>query len=123
MWQFSSLSAICARNDACGQVALEWVKMCHMGRFDDTKDRHDSIQIGRQGRIVIPASVREELDMRPGTDLIYRIENGCLVLETRRNVMRRLQARFSHVPKGVSLADELIADRRHEAASDEPASV
>lgn len=93
-----------------------------MSWLDDTLEEtgHDSIHVGRQGRIVIPAPVREELDMRPGTDLIYRVENGCLILETRRNVMRRLQARFNHVPRGVSLADELISDRRREAAADEP---
>lgn len=77
-----------------------------------------SIQIGRQGRIVIPAAIREELGMVPGTDLLVRVEDGCLILETRQNVMRRLQSRFGHLPEGLSLADELIADRRREAAEE-----
>lgn len=87
--------------------------------YDKSLEKSDAIQVGRQGRIVIPAPIREELDIKPGTDLIYRIENGCLILETRRNVMRRMRARFQHLPTGLSLADELISDRRREAAADE----
>jgi hypothetical protein len=33
-------------------------------------------------------------------------------------IKRRLKARFSQLPKGISLADELIADRREEAKQD-----
>lgn len=68
---------------------------------------------------MIPAAIREELDMAPGTEVLVRVEDGCLILETRRNVMRRLQSRFDHLPQGLSLADELIADRRREAAAEE----
>jgi hypothetical protein len=36
------------------------------------------------------------------------------VLEKREAALQRLRQRFAHIPDGVSLADELIAERRTE---------
>jgi hypothetical protein len=36
-------------------------------------------------------------------------------LEKREAVLDRVKRRFSHIPSGVSLAEELIAERRTEA--------
>ncbi|MBW4651306.1 MAG: AbrB/MazE/SpoVT family DNA-binding domain-containing protein [Kastovskya adunca ATA6-11-RM4] len=73
-----------------------------------------------QGRVVIPAEFRRRLNLEPGATLIARIEDGRLVLEKRENILARLRARFAQIPKEVSLADELIAERR-EAAQRETA--
>ncbi len=40
------------------------------------------------------------------------------VLERRKTVKKRLRGRFKHIPKGVSLSKELIADRRADANRD-----
>jgi len=40
---------------------------------------------------------------------------GRLALEEREAVLQRLRQRFAHIPAGVSLADELISERRAEA--------
>ncbi len=74
------------------------------------------IQLSPQGRVVIPAELRRQLDLQPGEVLITRVEEGRLVLEKRDNVLRRLRRRFAKVDRGVSLAEELIAERRREAA-------
>ena len=74
-----------------------------------------SVRVGPQGRIVIPAHIRQALDIRPGEVLIVRVEDGRLVLETRDRILTRLQDTFAKVPRDVSLADELIAERREEA--------
>ena len=51
-----------------------------------------------------------------GHILVGHVEDGRLVLERRASVLRRVQARFSAaVPRDVSLAEELIAERREEA--------
>lgn len=76
----------------------------------------NEIQIGAQGRVVIPAALRKALQLQPGDRLIARKVGDSLVLEKREVIMKRLQARFSHIPKEVSLAEELIAERREEAA-------
>lgn len=77
------------------------------------------VRIGPQGRLVVPASIRASLQLRPGDKLIARVEDGRLVLEKREHVIVRLRAHFANVPQGVSLADELIAERRAEALREE----
>ena len=77
--------------------------------------RKDLVHVGPQGRIVIPAHIREALDIRPGQELIARVEDGRLVLETRENILMRLQDTFTRASRGVSLVDQLIAERREEA--------
>lgn len=73
------------------------------------------IRIGPQGRLVIPASFRRELGLKPGASLVAKIEGrGRLVLETQDAALGRLFTSFEKIPKGVSLAGELIAERRAE---------
>lgn len=76
----------------------------------------NEVQIGAQGRLVIPAALRKALNLKPGDRLVVRQELDRLVLERPEAVIRRLQGLFAHVPEEVSLADELIAERRAEAA-------
>ena len=73
------------------------------------------VHLGRQGRLVIPASLRRSLGFETGDALIAREEEGRLVLEKQETIKRRLKARFAQVPKNRSLADELIMERREEA--------
>jgi AbrB family looped-hinge helix DNA binding protein len=80
--------------------------------------RSVEVNLGRQGRIVIPAALRRQLGFAEGDALVAREEAGRLVLEKPELIKQRLKARFAQVPKERSLADELIADRR-EAAKQE----
>lgn len=73
------------------------------------------VRVGPQGRIVIPAAVREAMGLGVGEELILRVEDRRLVLERREDAARRLKERFSKVPPGKSLSKELIAERREEA--------
>jgi len=73
------------------------------------------VRVGPQGRVVIPAKLRHTLGLESGAILIARIEEGRLVLEKRESVITRLRSRFAIVQKGVSLASELIAERREAA--------
>lgn len=80
-----------------------------------------SVHLGRQGRIVIPAPLREQLGLAAGDTLVAREEDGRLILEKTAAVTARLRARFAHVAPGRSLADELIAERRTAAALEQEA--
>lgn len=74
------------------------------------------IHVGEQGRIVIPAEIRRMLDITPGSSLVARVQNNQLVLEKREAILKRIQSRFAVIDSKISLADELIAERRAEAA-------
>ncbi len=54
------------------------------------------------------------LGFEPGQPLVARVADRQLVIERREDVLRRAQARFASLA-GVSLADELITDRRGDA--------
>lgn len=79
------------------------------------KERSQSVEVnlGRQGRLVIPAALRRSLGFE-GDTLVARDEAGRLVLEKPETIKQRLKARFALVPQDRSLADELIAERREE---------
>ncbi len=73
------------------------------------------VRVGPQGRVVIPAHIREALGIIPEQTLVARIENGRLVLETREQALSRLQDTFVKASQGVSVVEELLAERREEA--------
>jgi AbrB family looped-hinge helix DNA binding protein len=80
----------------------------------------EELRVGRQGRVVIPATMRKALGFETGAVLVGHVEDGRLILERREAVLHRLQSRFAKVvPRDISLADELISDRRQEAARED----
>lgn len=73
-------------------------------------------RIGGKGRLVIPAAVREALGMKEGDAVDLRVVDGELRIATMRERLRRAQEWARKViPPGVSLADELSAERREAA--------
>jgi AbrB family looped-hinge helix DNA binding protein len=72
------------------------------------------VSLGRQGRLVIPASLRRSLGLEEGDRLVARQEANRLVIEKPEQIKQRLKARFAHVPAERSLVDELISERREE---------
>ena len=70
------------------------------------------------GRVVVPAALRAQLDIREGDQLIWSAQNGELVATTRRAQLRKAQVLFQKFapPGSASAADELMAERRAEAA-------
>ncbi len=73
------------------------------------------LEVDEQGSIVIPAELREKLGIEVGTKLIARVEDDRLVLTNPKTILNKLQDLFAHIPSHISLADELIAERRAEA--------
>ena len=74
--------------------------------------------IGANWRIVVPTEVREALQLKPGDDLVFVTnDQGELVARTSAQILRSIRELLAkRVPPGVSLSDELIAERRAEAA-------
>ncbi|MEN8664087.1 MAG: AbrB/MazE/SpoVT family DNA-binding domain-containing protein [Polycyclovorans sp.] len=76
-----------------------------------------AVKVSEGGRVVIPAEVRRALEVREGDSLVLELKDGEVRLYSRREQLRRAQALFrQYIPEGVSLVDELIAERRAEAA-------
>jgi bifunctional DNA-binding transcriptional regulator/antitoxin component of YhaV-PrlF toxin-antitoxin module len=83
-----------------------------------------SLAMSENGRVLIPVELREKLGFKPKSPIYIEIKDGSLVLTsaTQRSAQRR--AYFDNLFKelGVdhnrSLVDELIADRRAEAAKE-----
>lgn len=73
------------------------------------------VNMGRQGRLVIPPALRRSLDLAEGDTLVARQEKGRLVLKKPEAIKQRLRARFARVPAERQLVDELLAERRQEA--------
>lgn len=79
-----------------------------------------TVRFGPDGRVLVPVELRRALGVTPGEPLVARVIERQLVIERRADALRRVQGRFATIPEGVSLADELIEDRRREADAEVP---
>jgi bifunctional DNA-binding transcriptional regulator/antitoxin component of YhaV-PrlF toxin-antitoxin module len=76
-------------------------------------------KVAEGGRIVIPTKLRQALGIEIGENVTLSVKNNILQITTQKEALRRIRALVrKHVPEGVSLVDELIKDRREEAAND-----
>ncbi|MEQ8406518.1 MAG: AbrB/MazE/SpoVT family DNA-binding domain-containing protein [Oceanicaulis sp.] len=71
------------------------------------------------GRLVVPAQMRRALGLGCGDSVLVTLEGGELRIQSRRRALEKARAALrAELSPGVSLVDELIADRRAEAASE-----
>ena len=72
------------------------------------------VSVGPKGRVVIPAGIRRRLRIEEGTELVALVEGEAVVLVPRSAIKSRLRSMFADV--GASMREELLAERRAEAA-------
>lgn len=81
-----------------------------------------NVQRGRivaGGRLQVPADIRRSLGLADGDPVVMRVIDGELHIRPVRDALSRIQSRLrDYLPADESLADELIADRRVEAADE-----
>jgi bifunctional DNA-binding transcriptional regulator/antitoxin component of YhaV-PrlF toxin-antitoxin module len=76
-------------------------------------------KINREGRLCLPAGCRAEAGLKPGQEVLLKVTPDGVLLYTQDQAFKRLQDWCAaHIPPDVSLADELIAERRAEAAKE-----
>lgn len=75
------------------------------------------VSVGPKGRVVIPASIRRELGIEEGSELVALVEGEAVVLVPRSAIKTRLRSIFAGTR--ASMSQELIAERRADAARDE----
>ncbi len=74
-------------------------------------------KLGKSGRIVIPTEYRKKLGLKPGDEIIMHLDETGVHLYTPAQAVARAQALVRrYIPEGRSLSDELISERREEAA-------
>ena len=80
--------------------------------MDETKTR-----LGQGGRLVIPTEYRRRLGLESGDEVLMRLDEEGLHLSTPAQAIARAQALVRrYIPEERSLSDELILERREEAA-------
>lgn len=74
------------------------------------------LRVNQNGRVVIPAAFRKALGIKAGEKVALRIEDDELRITTMEKRLERAQRLVrKYIKPGVSLSDELIAERRREA--------
>lgn len=73
-------------------------------------------RINENGRIVIPAEIRQKIGIRPGDVLYLTADGDTLTIESQQARIRRVQESLRRlIPQDRLLSEELIAERREEA--------
>ena len=77
-----------------------------------------SLAMSENGRILIPAALREQLGFKPNSRIFVEVKDGSLVLTSATQRRAKMREYFDSVlpptPRR-SIVDEFIADRRLEA--------
>ena len=77
---------------------------------------HYRVQIAANGRMVLPAGLRQQLHVEKGGLLIIREDEGRLVLESVDDAVRRAQTLVRlYAPGAQGVTDELLSERRADA--------
>jgi AbrB family looped-hinge helix DNA binding protein len=74
-------------------------------------------QMGKGGRITLPARMRKMLQIETGDAVILRLEGGVVLVIPLRQAVRLAQEKVrQYIPAGTPLVEELIQARREETA-------
>ena len=81
---------------------------------------HVWTKVGEGGRVVIPAEIRRLLGVKEGDRILLLVEDGELhVITVSQGIKRAQELARPYTRPGVSMVDELIAERRAEVAREE----
>uniref|UniRef100_B0SW82 SpoVT-AbrB domain-containing protein n=1 Tax=Caulobacter sp. (strain K31) TaxID=366602 RepID=B0SW82_CAUSK len=78
------------------------------------------LEVGANGSVILPPEVLDALGARPGGMIIADLGEESFTLISGMTGIQRMKARLAqHSPPGAPMSEELIEDRRREAAIDE----
>lgn len=87
-----------------------------MARMGD-RAAGETVVVGRQGRVVLPAAIRRDMGIGEGDRLSVERDGERLVLVPQVGEVARIRGMFQHLGDGHVVVD-LLADRRREAAGE-----
>jgi len=72
-------------------------------------------RLNENGRIVIPADIRQKMGLKPGDTVLMSFDGEVLKIESHRARIRRVQQSLrQHIPAARALSAELVAERHEE---------
>ena len=75
-----------------------------------------TIAIGTKGRLILPTALQRQANLQEGEKVVITLaEDGTLRIEPLRACAKACEGLFANIAPGVSLADDLIAERRQAA--------
>jgi len=90
-----------------------------MNQHSVTQSQSVTSRLNDNGRIVIPAEIRQKMGLRPGDILMLHVEDNVLIVESQQSRIRRVQESLRRlIPSDRVLSDELVTDRREEARNE-----
>ena len=84
--------------------------------FAESQTPFAEATLGPDGRVLIPAALRDAAGIQRGDDVTIRVEDGRIILTSFKAEIRRIQGMLAHLKRpGESIVDEFIAEKRAEA--------
>jgi AbrB family looped-hinge helix DNA binding protein len=75
--------------------------------------QYHTVKVSKEGRVLLPVSIRTDLGLREGSTLSLRVENGETRLFDKAQALRRAQAIASQYKKSNgSVVEDLLKNRR-----------
>lgn len=74
------------------------------------------VTFGKGGRIVVPVEYRRALNLKPGDDLIIKLEDDELRLFRRSEALHKIRAALKKSIKKINHIDEFLAFRKEDSA-------
>jgi AbrB family looped-hinge helix DNA binding protein len=75
------------------------------------------VRVDSAGRVLIPAGSRQRLGIDQGDEVVVEVDDRGIRITTAAQALKEVQDYFAAIKKpGESLVDELIRERREEAA-------
>jgi AbrB family looped-hinge helix DNA binding protein len=76
-----------------------------------------NLVIGRRGRVIIPADIRKRMNLQAGDVIHVRLEkDNSITIENRRSRLESMCGYLVQFTGGKPIVDDLIRERREEAA-------
>jgi AbrB family looped-hinge helix DNA binding protein len=97
-----------ARNSGAPRIWQICPKMADMDTI--------AVRVEKSGRILIPSAIRKKLNLTAGSEVLLHVDDASVTVTTREQVLERIRAIIRKNPPARSMADDLLADRRCEAA-------
>lgn len=87
-----------------------------MGQLKKSKSQiSQTALLDKSGRVLIPAEYRRQLGLKPGDELLVRIQDGEIHLSTFTQMITQAQAMVAKYTEQRNLSQELLTERKEAA--------